>query len=185
MKKLFLLPLVAMFGLVGCGGDNPGGEGGGGGGGGGTHDPVVLTSANLLGYEGTTVAYNAEEASKTVDGIEYKYIQLAAYSDEDGAIRNRTKDGQGSYLFNTTAFSAPIKSIALKLSSKKQVYDNTDVWSFKFGTSASALGDEVKLSTVADTLEYSVSAVGSPTFFRMDKIITSYSFYIDSITINF
>lgn len=28
MKKLFLLPLVAMFGLVGCGGDNPGGGGG-------------------------------------------------------------------------------------------------------------------------------------------------------------
>lgn len=153
--------------------------------GGGGADPIVLTSANLLGYEGTTVTYNAEEASKNVDGIEYKFIQLAAYTDEDGALRMRTKDGQGSYLFNTVAFDNAITSIDIKLSDAKSVYDNTDVWSFTFGTSASELGNQVKVSTVKNQLEYSVTATGSPTFFRIDKIIASYTFYIESITINF
>lgn len=179
MKKLFLLPLVAMFGLVGCGGDNPGG------GGGEKQDPIVLTSANLLDYAGENVAYNATEASKTIDNIEYKFIQLAAYTDEEGALRMRTKDGQGSYLFNATALSAPITSIDLKLSSKKQVYDNADVFAFKFGTSATELGGEQKVSTVAGQLDYKVTPEGSPKFFRIDKIIASYTFYIESITLNF
>lgn len=152
---------------------------------GGGADPIVLNSANLLGYADADIAYNATESSATIGGISYSFIQLGAYKSENGALRMRTKDGQGSYLFNTVAFENAITSIDIKLSSAKSVYDNTDVWSFTFGTSASELGNQVKVSTVKDQLEYSVTATGSPTFFRIDKIITSYTFYIESITINF
>ena len=155
------------------------------GGGGGGADPIVLNSANLLGYVDADIAYNATESSATVGDISYSFIQLAAYKSENGALRMRTKDGQGSYLFNTVAFDNAITSIDIKLSNAKSVFDNTDVWSFTFGTSASELGNQVKVSTVKDQLEYSVTATGSPTFFRIDKIIASYTFYIESITINF
>lgn len=155
------------------------------GGGGGGADPIVLNSANLLGYVDADIAYNATESSATIGGVSYSFIQLAAYKSENGALRMRTKDGQGSYLFNTVAFDNAITSIDIKLSDAKSVYDNTDVWSFTFGTSASELGNQVKVSTVKDQLEYSVTATGSPTFFKIDKIIASYTFYIESITINF
>ena len=175
MKKLFLLP-VMMFALVGCNKPAPAV----------IPDPIQITSANLLTYDGTAdVAYNSTESEAAVGGITFGYIQLGAYRSESGAIRMRVKDGVGSYLYNKTQFGGKIASIKFVMNESKQVFDNADVWSFKFGTSAESLGNEIKLSTVADTKEYTVTPTVDATFFKVEKIIQSYTFYIDSITISF
>ena len=175
MKKLFLLP-VMMFALVGCNKPAPAV----------TPDPIELTSANLLGYDGSAdVAYNSAESEKAVGDIIFGYIQLGAYRSETGALRMRVKDGQGSYLYNKTQFGGKIASIKFTMNASKSVFDNTDVWSFKFGTSAESLGNEVKLSTVKDTMEYTVTPTVDATFFKVEKILESYTFYIDKITISF
>lgn len=69
MKKLFLLPFVAMFGLVGCGGsDNPGGGGGGGGG----KEVVIKFEAG----ECNAPTGDAGEATVTKEGLTVAFTKV-------------------------------------------------------------------------------------------------------------
>ena len=162
---------------------NGGGEGGGGEGG----DPIPvgtninLTAANVLNYSGTNVAYKAGEA--TVENVKFSYTEIGAYGN---GIQMRVKEGKASNIHNVDEFGKGIQKIEITLNSGKQVYDNTDVWAFKFGASSAVDGETVKLSTVANQLTYTVTPeVKTYTFFDMTKIIEQYTFYVDSINVFF
>lgn len=135
-----------------------------------TADSLGLTNQYLDGLAG-------------ISGVKFEYIQL--YKGDNG-IQMRFKDGVSSSLHNANAFAKGIVRIELTLNSGKTVYDNTDVFSFKFGTSADNLGAEIKLSTVSGQTKYTITPdQGTYTYFSMTKIIEDYTFYVDSIRIIF
>lgn len=135
-----------------------------------TADSLGLTNQYLDGLAG-------------ISGVKFEYIQL--YKGDNG-IQMRFKDGVSSSLHNANAFAKGIVRIELTLNSGKTVYDNTDVFSFKFGTSADNLGAEIKLSTVSGQTKYTITLdQGTYTYFSMTKIIEDYTFYVDSIRIIF
>lgn len=135
-----------------------------------TADSLGLTSQYLDGLAG-------------ISGVKFEYIQL--YKGDNG-IQMRFKDGVSSSLHNANAFAKGIVRIELTLNSGKNVHDNTDVFSFKFGTSADNLGAEIKLSTVSGQTKYTITPdQGTYTYFSMTKIIEDYTFYVDSIRIIF
>ena len=142
-------------------------------------DPnTVFLNTKTLG-----VGNSYADGTATVEGIGFSFVELGNYGD---GIQWRIKNEKTSALANTSALARPIASITLVLSSTKSVYDNADVFSFKFGNASDALGAEVKLSTVADQLEYTITPDAKTyTYFSMTKIIASYTFYVDSITINY
>lgn len=151
----------------------------GGGGGDQQTNVIDLTAQSLLGYTGTQIAY--KDGTATVGGVAFSYIELGAYGN---GMQMRVKNGKSSTILNTAAFGSAIEKIEITLNADKQVYDNTDVWAFDFGTSSAVDGEQIKLSTVADTKSYTVTPVGTNyTFFKMTKIIESYSFYVDSVKI--
>lgn len=118
-----------------------------------------------------------------ISGVKFEYTQL--YFGENG-MQFRFKDNVASGLKNANAFAKGIVKIEITLNSGKTVYDNTDVFSIKFGTSADELGNEIKLSTVADQLVYTVTPDKEGyTFFSIYKVLEQYTFYVDSIRIYF
>ena len=126
-------------------------------------------------------AYTASTA--TVSGVSFEFVELGNYGN---GIQMRQKDGKISKLWNTTALPSGIVSIEITLNAGKSVFDNADVWEFKFGASADSLTESIKVSTVAGQYTYTVTpAAGTHTFLSIEKIIASYSFYVDSIKINF
>lgn len=137
---------------------------------------IVLNAENLVGPVQT--AYGAGE--KTIDGITFGYTELGNYGD---GIQMRTKNGNSSSVYNTVAIPGNITKIVLVYSSTKDTYDNPDCFSFTFGAAADALNAEVKLSTVAGTKEYTITAPeGEFSFFKMLHTY-NYSFYWESITV--
>ncbi len=142
-------------------------------------DPnTVFLNTKTLG-----VGNSYADGTATVEGIGFSFVELGNYGD---GIQWRIKNEKASALANTSALARPIASISLVLSSTKSVYDNADVFSFKFGNASDALGAEVKLSTVAGQTEYTITPDAQTyTYFSMTKIIASYTFYVDSITINY
>ena len=97
----------------------------------------------------------------------------------------RVKDDKVSSIANTTAFAGKITSIDITLNSGKSVYDNADAFEFKFGTDATVAAETVSFSTVKDQYTYSFVPTTDATYFSLTKVITSYSFYFESIVINF
>ena len=97
-------------------------------------------------------------------------------------MRNKTK---ASSLWNATALPKAIKNIVLVYNSAKSTYDNADAFTFLFGTDATVAAGTVKLSTVSGQATYTVTPDAETyTFFKM-TLNLSYSFYWDSITINY
>lgn len=123
------------------------------------------------------------DGTQTVQGVEFEYTEIGNYGD---GIQLRVKDGKASAIKNNTAFHAGIAQIVIRLSKTKTVYDNQNAFSFKFGTSADALGGEILFSTVADQYEYTITPdPATYTYFSMTKVIEQYSFYFESIKICF
>ena len=186
MKKLFLLPLVAMFGLVGCGNN-----GGGSGGGGGKKDVAIsLTSQSLLGYTTENVVYDTQYKTNTVEGVEFAYQQIGAYG-SGMQFRNKLADegnGTKSNLYNTKSLPGTVQSLELTWNSGKKVYDNSNALKITFDTVATFDGanKEVQmLSTTADVLSYTITTNGLFSFVKVeiDDAFT-FSMYWDSIVIN-
>ena len=142
-------------------------------------DPnTVFLNTKTLG-----VGSSYGNGTPTVEGIGFSFTELGNYGT---GMQMRQKDGKISSICNTTALARPIASIVVVLNAEKSVYDNADVFSFKFGTSATELGAEVVVSTVAGQYEYTITPDAETyTYFSMTKIIASYTFYVDSITINY
>lgn len=139
----------------------------------------IELTADALGLE--SQKYTAGTAS--YNGVSFEYVELGNYGN---GIQMRTKSGVSSKLWNTTALPKGIVSIKITLNNDKNVFDNTDVWEIKFGSAADALTETIKLSTVADQHEYTITpSVSTYTFFTFSKIIESYSFYVDSIKLVF
>lgn len=123
------------------------------------------------------------DGTQTVQGVEFEYTEIGNYGD---GIQLRVKDGKASAIKNNTAFHAGIAQIVIRLSKTKTVYDNQNAFSFKFGTSADALGGEILFSTVKDQYEYTITPdQATYTYFSMTKVIQQYSFYFESIKICF
>lgn len=135
---------------------------------------IVLTVDSLgLGDYG--------DGTKTVDGAEFEWIQLGNYN--NGGIQVRDKNGNTSSLWNTAAFSAPIKEIKLVYSDSMAVYDNPNCAIYSFGNAAGTYTYETKLSTVAGTKEYTITPDAETyTFFKFEHDL-GYTHYWKSITI--
>lgn len=142
-------------------------------------DPnTIILDLDSLGITG---GYGNDTA--TIENIGFEFIELGTYGN---GIQWRQKDGKISTLWNTDALAKAIESIVIVLNPDKSVYDNADVFSFKFGTAADSLSAEVKLSTVADQYEYTITPDAETyTYFSMKKILADFTFYVDSITINY
>ena len=140
-------------------------------------DDIILNIANL----GVGGSYG--DGTATLRGVNFSWVELGDYG---FGMQMRQKEGKISSIANTSAFNSGLKSIVIKLNEGKSVYDNTGVFSFKFGTAADALAGEILVDTVANQYEYTVTPdVETYTFFSVTKAIASYTFYVDSITLVF
>lgn len=138
---------------------------------------VIINSKNLK------IANSYVDGEVTFDGVTIKFKQLSDYGD---GIQMRQKNDVYSSLWNTTAFERAIASITLKLSSTKSVFDNANAFAIKFGNAADNLTETISFSTVKDQLEYTITPEGKDwTFMSFTKTIKDYTFYFESITINY
>ena len=138
---------------------------------------VIINSKNLK------IANSYVDGEVTFDGVTIKFKQLSDYGD---GIQMRQKNDVYSSMWNTTAFERAIASITLKLSSSKSVFDNANAFEIKFGNAADNLTETISFSTVKDQLEYTITPEGKDwTFMSFTKTIKDYTFYFESITINY
>ena len=142
-----------------------------------TYESLALTVDSLGLAEKSYTAGTA-----TVDGVEFAYTELGNYGD---GIQMRVKEGRVSSLANTTAIAGTIKSIDVVLTSSKSVYDNADAFAFKFGADATVAGETISFSTVKDQYNYTFEPTVEASFFSITKTIEKYSFYFESITVNY
>ncbi|MCR5184807.1 MAG: InlB B-repeat-containing protein, partial [Bacilli bacterium] len=141
----------------------------------------TLTASSLLGYVDTNVAYHASSSDVNILGATFAYAELGAYGD---GIQMRIKDTKYSSIWNTTAFTSDIKKIEITLNTNKTVYDNTDVWEFKFGSDNTVSDETLTLSTYANQHDgYTIIPSDGMRYFQMSKILANYTFYVDSIVI--
>lgn len=142
---------------------------------------VVLTTKSLKLENGKYQESPADGV--TVNGVTFAFKEIGYYTD---GIQMRQKDGVYSSLWNTTAFERAIASITFKLSSTKSVYDNANAFAIKFGNAADNLTETISFSTVKDQLEYTITPEGKDwTFMSFTKTMKDYTFYFESITINY
>lgn len=138
---------------------------------------VIINSKNLK------IADSYADGKVTFDGVTISFKQLM---DNGDGIQMRQKNDVYSSLWNTTAFERAIASITLKLSSTKSVYDNANAFAIKFGNAADNLTETINFSTVKDQLEYTITPEGKDwTFMSFTKTMKDYTFYFESITINY
>lgn len=138
---------------------------------------VIINSKNLK------IADSYADGKVTFDGVTISFKQLM---DNGDGIQMCQKNDVYSSLWNTTAFERAIASITLKLSSTKSVYDNANAFAIKFGNAADNLTETINFSTVKDQLEYTITPEGKDwTFMSFTKTMKDYTFYFESITINY
>lgn len=138
---------------------------------------VIINSKNLK------ITNSYADGKVTFDGVTISFKQLM---DNGDGIQMRQKNDVYSSLWNTTAFERAIASITLKLSSTKSVYDNANAFAIKFGNAADNLTETINFSTVKDQLEYTITPEGKDwTFMSFTKTMKDYTFYFESITINY
>lgn len=138
------------------------------------------------------VAQSYQDGTVTIDRVAFEYTELGNYGD---GIQMRSKPTtattpdeltDNSTIKNTNAFHTGIKMIVVTWSDTKSVSNNTNALSFKFGTSADALGHEVMLSTVQGQTVYEiVPDAETYTYFSLEKTLYQYSMYFKSIQICF
>lgn len=138
---------------------------------------VIINSKNLK------ITNSYADGKVTFDGVTISFKQLM---DNGDGIQMRQKNDVYSSLWNTTAFERAIASITLKLSSTKSVFDNANAFAIKFGNAADNLTETISFSTVKDQLEYTITPEGKDwTFMSFTKTMKDYTFYFESITINY
>ena len=186
MKKLFLLPLMALM-LVGCGEKAPEK----------TEKTVTLTAESLLGAAGSNVAYSKEYAEKEVDGINFKYQQIGCYYDSKTnqhagiQMRNKladTSNGTKSNLFNLSAFGDGVKSVAFKVTDGKFGFDNANCLKVSFAKAADLANPEVQmLSLVKDQQNYTITPADATQGFLKLEIDDAFTFslYFAQIVITY
>lgn len=124
-----------------------------------------------------------QDGTVNVDRVPFTYTELGNYGD---GIQMRIKDEAVSTIKNDTAFHAGIAQIVVTLSDTKSVYDNADAFKFEFGTADGTYTETKMFSTVADTNYYVITPDSADyTYFKLSKVIESYSFYFKSIEICF
>lgn len=124
-----------------------------------------------------------QDGTVNVDRVPFTYTELGNYGD---GIQMRIKDEAVSTIKNDTAFHAGIAQIVVTLSDTKSVYDNADAFKFEFGTADGTYTETKMFSTVADTNYYVITPDSANyTYFKLSKVIESYSFYFKSIEICF
>ena len=139
---------------------------------------IELTVDNMQLKSGTY-----QDGTVNVDRVPFTYTELGNYGD---GIQMRIKDEAVSTIKNDTAFHAGIAQIVVTLSDTKSVYDNADAFKFEFGTADGTYTETKMFSTVADTNYYVITPDSADyTYFKLSKVIESYSFYFKSIEICF
>ena len=124
-----------------------------------------------------------QDGTVNVDRVPFTYTELGNYGD---GIQMRIKDEAVSTIKNDKAFHAGIAQIVVTLSDTKSVYDNADAFKFEFGTADGTYTETKMFSTVADTNYYVITPDSADyTYFKLSKVIESYSFYFKSIEICF
>lgn len=124
-----------------------------------------------------------QDGTVNLDRVPFTYTELGNYGD---GIQMRIKDEAVSTIKNDTAFHAGIAQIVVTLSDTKSVYDNADAFKFEFGTADGTYTETKMFSTVADTNYYVITPDSADyTYFKLSKVIESYSFYFKSIEICF
>ena len=124
-----------------------------------------------------------QDGTVNIDRVPFTYTELGNYGD---GIQMRIKDEAVSTIKNDTAFHAGIAQIVVTLSDTKSVYDNADAFKFEFGTADGTYTETKMFSTVADTNYYVITPDSADyTYFKLSKVIESYSFYFKSIEICF
>lgn len=156
-------------------------------------DPYLAYYRITLDVDSMQLKSNTyQDGSVTIDRVAFEYTELGNYGD---GIQMRSKPTtattpdeltDNSTIKNTNAFHAGIKMIVVTWSDTKSVSNNTNALSFKFGTSADALGHEVMLSTVQGQTVYEiVPDAETYTYFSLEKTLYQYSMYFKSIQICF
>ncbi len=155
-------------------------------------DVDAKPSADIKSIDLTVDALGLENNNRYADGeatfkgVSFEYVELCNNGNGIQMRTNKNDSTVKSKLWNTTALPKGIVSIKIALNKDKNVFDNTDVWEIKFGSAADSLTETIKLSTVADQRDYTITpSVSTYTFFTFSKIIESYSFYVDSIKLVF
>ena len=144
----------------------------------GTLGTIVLTTTSL-----NLTASKYQDGSAVVNGVTFDFVELGYY-DNGLQWRHKAETGKTTKIWNSTELPGGIVSIKIVLNAAKGAYDNTDLFAFNFGTSATNLTSSYLLSTVKGQLEYTiVPDANTYTFFSMAKNMLQYSNYIDSITI--
>ena len=153
---------------------------------------ACLTSANLLGYAGSNVAYG--DGTATVNGVGLKYTQVACFKNDDDAtknngiqMRNKVKDGGvASSIETTTAIETGIKAVNLTFAATKSAYDTKDMMKFEFSNTADFANAEVIImDTVKNQAEYTVTpSVATYKYVRITNNV-GYTTYWDSIVIDY
>ena len=124
-----------------------------------------------------------QDGTVNIDRVPFTYTELGNYGD---GIQMRIKDEAVSTIKNDKAFHAGIAQIVVTLSDTKSVYDNADAFKFEFGTADGTYTETKMFSTVADTNYYVITPDSADyTYFKLSKVIESYSFYFKSIEICF
>lgn len=188
MKKLlFLLPLLVLG--AACGSKQP--------------DPtptptptqektVVLNAKNVLGYDATAdITYGDSSEAKVVDGLSVTWVGVGCYGqdrdtqvfDADGFFQMRKKSAS---TINFSLAEGTIKSISLKVATRKSDYDATKP--VKVGVGVAAATDEVvTVDFVKGTADYvapitKTDAKFGSVAYDVDDGYT-YTVYLDSITV--
>lgn len=131
-----------------------------------------------------------QDGTVNVDRVPFTYTELGNYGDGI-QMRIDKNDSTGeiegtSTIKNDKAFHAGIAQIVVTLSDTKSVYDNADAFKFEFGTADGTYTETKMFSTVADTNYYVITPDSADyTYFKLSKVIESYSFYFKSIEICF
>lgn len=131
-----------------------------------------------------------QDGTVNVDRVPFTYTELGNYGDGI-QMRIDKNDSTGeiegtSTIKNDKAFHAGIAQIVVTLSDTKSVYDNADAFKFEFGTADGTYTETKMFSTVADTNYYVITPDSADyTYFKLTKVIESYSFYFKSIEICF
>ena len=129
-------------------------------------------------YSGTS--YSAEVATKTLDGVEYEYVNAENYTSYKTLSFNKSV---GAYLGNKTSFAKPIRKMVLRWHGS---YNNSDLMEFYKGSSP-LTESQANIVTpnnngTLSSFEFTPDALD---YFKMKVIASTYYVQFDSIEIYF
>lgn len=147
---------------------------------------VELTSATLLNYSGSNVAY-ANNVEHVVEGVTFETTQVAAYADSGGVLQFRkpgNSNGTGVF-FNKTAFASGVASIDFTFSTVKNTKDITNAFKIELAADSTftTVGETLYVSYTNGTAAASVTPT-SNTYTYCRITVNSGTGYLDAVNIN-